>query len=61
MRGVHMNEALNKVLCQPDSARKMEVQGINVIGRPLEVAKVFIEKQMDIWAKGVKDKNIKAE
>lgn len=61
MRGVHMNEALNKVLSQPDSVRKMEVQGINVIGRPLEVAKVFIEKQMDIWAKGVKDKNIKAE
>ena len=56
-----MNEELNKVLRQPDIAKKLEAQGIDVIGGPPEVARVFIEKQMDIWAKVVRDNNIKAD
>ena len=56
-----MNEALNNVLKTPDIAKKLDLQGIDVIGGSPEVAKVFIEKQMDIWAKVVKDNGIKAD
>ena len=56
-----MNDALNSVLKTPDIAKKLDAQGIDVIGGSPEVAKVFIEKQMDIWAKVVKDNNIKAD
>jgi tripartite-type tricarboxylate transporter receptor subunit TctC len=56
-----MNEELNKVLRLPDIAKKLDAQGIDVVGGSPEVAKVFIEKQMDIWAKVVKDNNIKAD
>ena len=56
-----MNEALNTVLKTPEIAKKLDAQGIDVIGGSPEVAKVFIEKQMDIWAKVVKDNGIKAD
>ena len=56
-----MNEALNKVLKQPEIAKKLDLQGIDVVGGSTDSAKVFIEKQMDIWAKVVKDNNIKAD
>ena len=56
-----MSDALNSVLKTPEIAKKLEQQGISVIGGSPEVAKVFIEKQMDIWAKVVKDNNIKAD
>ena len=35
-------------------------QGIDEIGGLPELARVFIEKQMDIWAKAVKDNNTRA-
>ena len=44
-----------------DIAKKLDAQGIDVVGGTPETARVFIEKQMDIWAKVVKDNNIKAE
>ena len=56
-----MNEALNTVLKTPEIAKKLDLQGINVIGGTAEAAHVFIDKQMDIWAKVVKDNNIKAD
>ena len=56
-----MNDTLNSILKNPDIAKKLDLQGIDVIGGSSEVAKVFIEKQMDIWAKVVKDNNIKAD
>ena len=56
-----MNEALNKVLKQPDIAKKLDAQGIDVVGGTPEVARVFIERQMDIWAKVVKDNAIKPD
>ena len=56
-----MNDELNKLLRLPDIAKKLEAQGIDVIGGTPDIAKVFIEKQMDIWAKVVKDNNIKAD
>ncbi|MBC7608086.1 MAG: tripartite tricarboxylate transporter substrate binding protein [Polaromonas sp.] len=56
-----MNEEINKALRTPDVAKKLEAQGIDVVGGSPEVARVFIDKQMDIWAKVVKDNNIKAD
>ena len=56
-----MNEALNQVLKQPDIAKKLDLQGIDVVGGSTETARVFMEKQMDIWAKVVKDNGIKAD
>ena len=56
-----LNEELNKALKNPDIAKKLDAQGIDVVGGTPETARVFIEKQMDIWAKVVKDNNIKAE
>ena len=56
-----MNEELNKALKNPDIAKKLEAQGIDVVGGTPQAANTFIEKQMDIWAKVVKDNNIKAD
>ena len=56
-----MNEELNKVLKQPDIAKHLAAQGIDVVGGSSESARVFIEGQMDIWAKVVKDNDIKAD
>ncbi len=56
-----MNDALNTVLKNPDIAKKLDAQGIDVVGGTSEAARVFIDKQMDIWAKVVKDNNIKAD
>lgn len=56
-----MNEELNKVLKNPDVAKKLDAQGIDVSGGTPEQARTFIEKQMTIWAKVVKDNNIKVD
>jgi hypothetical protein len=56
-----MNEALNKVLQQPDVAKKLDLQGINVVGGTPEAARTFIDRQIDIWAKVVRDNDIKPD
>lgn len=56
-----MNAAMNAVMQNPDVAKKLQAQGINVIGGTPETARVFIEKQADIWGKVVKDYGIKAD
>lgn len=56
-----MNEELNKALKNPDVAKRLDAQGIDVAGGTPEAARVFIERQMDIWAKVVKDNNIKPD
>ena len=56
-----MNEALNSVLKNPDIAKKLDQQGISVIGGTPESARSFIDMQMEIWAKVVKDNGIKAD
>jgi tripartite-type tricarboxylate transporter receptor subunit TctC len=56
-----MNEEVNKALKNIDIAKKLDAQGIDVVGGSPEVARVFIDKQMDIWAKVVKDNGIKAD
>jgi tripartite-type tricarboxylate transporter receptor subunit TctC len=53
-----MNEELNRTLKSPEVAKKLDAQGIHVIGGTPEAARVFIERQIDTWAKVVKDNNI---
>lgn len=56
-----MNAALNAVLRQPDIAKRLDAQGIDVVGGTPAVASTFIERQMDIWARAVRDNAIKAD
>ena len=56
-----MNEEINKALRNPEVAKKLDAQGIDVVGGTPEAARVFIDRQMDIWARVVKDNNIKAD
>jgi tripartite-type tricarboxylate transporter receptor subunit TctC len=56
-----MNEELNKILRQPDVAKRLDAQGIDVVAGSSDAARVFIERQMDVWGKVVKDNNIKAD
>jgi tripartite-type tricarboxylate transporter receptor subunit TctC len=56
-----MNDALNKAMKTPDLAKRLDAQGIDVVGGTPDAARVFIERQMDVWSKVVKDNNIKAD
>jgi tripartite-type tricarboxylate transporter receptor subunit TctC len=56
-----MNEELNKALKSPEVATRLAGQGITVTGGSPEVARTFIDRQIDIWAKVVKENNIKAD
>ncbi len=56
-----MNAELNKVMKQPDVAKRLDTQGIDVIGGTPDQAREFIDKQMDIWGKVVRDNGIKAD
>ncbi len=56
-----MNEELNKVLKNPDVAKKLDAQGIDIMGGTTAQAGAFFDKQMNIWAKVVKDNGIKAD
>jgi tripartite-type tricarboxylate transporter receptor subunit TctC len=56
-----MNDEINKALKNPEVAGKLAAQGIDLhIGTP-DSAKVFIDRQIEVWAKVVKDNNIKAD
>jgi tripartite-type tricarboxylate transporter receptor subunit TctC len=56
-----MNEEINKALKNPEIAKKLSVQGIDILGGTPEAAGMFIDKQIDTWAKVVKDNGIKAD
>ena len=56
-----MNEALNKVLKNPEVAKKLDAQGIDIIGGTPESAKAFIDNQITTWAKVVKENNVRVE
>ncbi|HZY17663.1 MAG TPA: tripartite tricarboxylate transporter substrate binding protein [Ramlibacter sp.] len=55
------NEELNKALKNPEVARKLEAQGITLAGGSVDSARAFIDRQIDTWARVVKDNNIKAD
>jgi tripartite-type tricarboxylate transporter receptor subunit TctC len=56
-----MNEEVAKALKNPDIAKKLSAQGINLVGSTPEAATTFINNQMDVWAKVVKDNGIKTD
>jgi tripartite-type tricarboxylate transporter receptor subunit TctC len=56
-----MSDEINTALKQPDVAAKLASQGIEVRTGSPQTAQAFIEKQIDTWAKVVKDNNIKAD
>jgi len=56
-----MNEELNKALKNPDVSKKLDAQGIDIAGGSVEQATAFIDRQINTWAKVVKDNNIKAD
>ncbi|WP_341912452.1 tripartite tricarboxylate transporter substrate binding protein [Polaromonas sp. YR568] len=56
-----MNEEVNKALKNPEIAKKLSAQGIDIVGGTPDSARVFIDKQIDTWAKVVKDNGIKAD
>ena len=56
-----MNEEINKALKNPDTAKRLDAQGIDVSGGSPEAARAFIDRQMELWAKVVKDNNIKPD
>jgi tripartite-type tricarboxylate transporter receptor subunit TctC len=56
-----MNDELNKVLQNPDIAHKLSAQGIEISGGSVDKAKTFIDKQIDVWAKVVRDNGIKPD
>jgi len=56
-----MNDAINKVLKNPETAKKLSEQGVTIVGGTPAEATAFIDRQMVIWDKVVKDNNIKAE
>lgn len=56
-----MNDALNKIMKNPDVAKRLEAQGIAVLGGTPQAGQAFIERQMDIWGKVVKENDIKPD
>ena len=56
-----MNDEINTALKSPEVAAKLAAQGIDVRTGTPAAAQAFIEGQIDVWAKVVKDNGIKAE
>jgi tripartite-type tricarboxylate transporter receptor subunit TctC len=53
-----MNAEMIKALKRPDIAKKLDEQGIDVIGSTPEAFRVFVGKQIDIWGKVIRDNKI---
>ena len=56
-----MNEEISAALKKPEVRDKLAAQGIDIVGSTPDAARVFIERQLDTWAKVVKDNGIKAD
>ena len=56
-----MNAEITAALKKPEVRDKLALQGIDIVGSTPEAAKVFIDRQIDTWAKVVKDNGIKAD
>jgi tripartite-type tricarboxylate transporter receptor subunit TctC len=56
-----VNAEINKILKNTDIAKRLDAQGIDIVGGSPAEARVFIERQMTIWDKVVKDNGIKAD
>ena len=56
-----MNDEINAALRSPDVASKLAAQGIEVRSGTPQAAQAFIEGQLDVWAKVVRDNGIKGD
>ncbi|MFZ9296972.1 MAG: tripartite tricarboxylate transporter substrate binding protein [Hylemonella sp.] len=56
-----MNAAINKAMKIPDVASRLDAQGIDVMGGTPQAGQAFVERQMDIWARVVRENNIKPD
>jgi tripartite-type tricarboxylate transporter receptor subunit TctC len=58
---MRVNEAINIALRQPEVAGKLAAQGIEVRITTPQAAQQFIENQIDVWAKVVRENGIKSD
>lgn len=58
---MRVNIEINKILKNADIAKRLDAQGIDIAGGTPAEARAFIERQMVIWDKVVKENNIKAD
>lgn len=56
-----MNQAISKALANPEVAQRLDAQGITLLGGTPQAGQAFMERQMDVWGKVVKDNNIKPD
>lgn len=56
-----MNEEINKALDQAEVRDKLSAQGIDIVRTTPEAARSFIDGQIDVWSKVVRDNGIKAD
>ena len=56
-----MHEAVAAVLKKPEVANKLKSQGIEIAGLGPKSAQEFVNKQIDIWGKFVKENSIKED
>ena len=56
-----MHEAVAAVLKKPEVANKLKSQGIEIVGLGPKPAQEFVNKQIDIWGKFVKENSIKED
>ena len=56
-----MNEAINAVLRQPEVSQRLAGQGIEIFTGSPEAARAFVEAQVDVWGKVIRDNGIKAD
>jgi tripartite-type tricarboxylate transporter receptor subunit TctC len=56
-----MNEEINAALKSTDVAAKLAAQGIDVRTGTPQAAQTFVEAQIEVWARVVKENGIKAE
>jgi tripartite-type tricarboxylate transporter receptor subunit TctC len=56
-----MNAEINKAMQKPEVLAKLVQQGIVVNSGTPEQAQAFVDRQLDIWSKVVRENNIKAD
>ncbi len=56
-----MHDEITTILKSPDVRTKLSAQGIDIAAMSADEANAYIGRQIDTWAKVVKDNNIKAE
>jgi tripartite-type tricarboxylate transporter receptor subunit TctC len=56
-----MNEAINAVLRQAEVSQRLAGQGIEIFTGSPEAARAFVEAQVDVWGKVIRDNGIKAD